>query len=143
MNIEEIIEGLSFIPGTEKDETHILINHGPYKDIMFKYGRVWFPDGDEPILSFDYDVVSELKPIPLEPFLEFIGTVLTNLLRHAVDNQTAIYAGGVTVEQGVIEEVEPEQLFQPPVMDSKILTPWSFKLPEPEPGTKMSRNLLG
>ena len=38
--------------------------------------------------------------------------------------------------------MNPESVFTPPPMESKILTPWNYKLPEPAPGTKMSRNLL-
>ena len=145
VTVEQIIEGLSFIPGTNPNDTHIVINHGPYKGIVFKFGRVWFPDENEPVMSFDYDVVSEQKPEPLEPFLNFIGIVLQNLLRKAVDEQTAIYTGGTEVKQGIVEETveETTSIFQPPVMNpNAILTPWSYKLPEPEPGTTMSRNLL-
>ena len=138
--MQEIVEGVSFIPVGES-EYHVLINHGPDKGVMFKFGRVWFKDEDEPVLSFDYDIVSEQKPIDADAFRNVMGAVLQSSLLKAIGEGTATYTGGVDVAEGTVEEPKPT-IFDKPVVDSKILTPWDYKLPTPEPGTKMSRNLL-
>ena len=145
--MEKIIETLVFTPAPDNNtETHITITEGDFAGTTFKFGRVWFPDENEPILSFDYDVINATLNVGSKKteFLNLIGAILQNVLLCAVEEQTAIYTGGAAVEEGVVEEIieSSPSLFEPPPVDSKILTPWSYKLPEPEPGTKMSRNLL-
>lgn len=137
--VAEIVQSLTYSPGINPMETNITVNTGPEKGVVFKFGRVWFPDPDKPIMSFDYDIVSEQKPNDLTAFRQFMGVVLQNQLLRSLEDSTTVYSGGVNVEEG---HVNPETVFSPPPIESKILTPWSYKLPQPEPGTKMSRNLM-
>lgn len=146
MSIEKVIETLVFTPSPDNDtDTFITITEGDFAGTVYKYGRVWFEDPDQPVMSFDYDIITATLNVGKnkDEFLNLIGVILQNILRKAVDDQTAIYTGGTEVAEGTVEEViETPTLFEPPPVDSKILTPWSYKLPEPEPGTRMSRNLL-
>lgn len=125
----------------DTDKTKMTITVGPDSGVEFVFGKIWFPDENEPILSFDYDIVSEQKPVDLDAFRNIMGAVLQAAILKAVGEGSAVYAGGVDVAEGKIEPPEPTIFDKPPV-ESKILTPWNYKLPEPEPGTKMSRNLL-
>lgn len=144
--MQNIIETLVFTPAPDNEaDTHITITEGDFAGTVFKYGRVWFPDEAEPVMSFDYDIITASLSVgeKKDEFLNLIGTILQNILLKAVEEQTAVYTGGAKVEEGTVEEIiESPSLFEAPPIDSKILTPWSYKLPEPEPGTKMSRNLL-
>jgi hypothetical protein len=136
-----VVDSVSFLPSEDPAVTHVLVNEGPDKGVMFKFGRVWFPDETQPILSFDFDIVSEQKPVDPDAFRNFMGEVLQNILLRAIGEQNVVYAGGVDVAEGKLIEPEPTVFDKPPV-DSKILTPWNYKLPTPEAGTSMSKNLF-
>lgn len=82
--------------------TIIKITEGEFEGIEFYFGRCWFPDENQPVLSFDYDIVSEKKPDNKELFEQEIGKILHALLVKAVEEQTTIYTGGT--DETVVEE---------------------------------------
>lgn len=131
MSTQKIIDTLTFANGG-MGETFTTINEGDFNGITFKFGKVWFPGEDQPILSFEYDVISMQKPIDTVKFETLIGEILYIMLRKALTDQEVVYSGGT--DESVKSDVPKEE--------SKILTPWDYKVPEPEPGTVMSKNLF-
>jgi hypothetical protein len=150
MNLQEIISGLTMQDHGEHD-TAITINHGDFKGVTFKFGRTWFPDPEQPILSFEYDLISEAIPSDkAQPeFRLLLGNILSNMLIKAIETEGVVYTGGREVQE-VIEGDGGEYLDVKPIpriisdtaSKSKILLPEDYKVPEPEYGTRMSRNLL-
>lgn len=151
MSYQKIIETLVFAPSPDNpNDTHITITEGDFKDTVFKFGRTWFPNENEPILSFEYDWVGGPQPEKTnKAFQTLLGNILQHLLIKAVESQGITYTGGrdeVEVIEGDGSDYEP--IFTPPPIiqatksPSKIMLPEDYKVPSPEPGTMMSRNLL-
>jgi len=154
MKFQDVIEGLT-LANHGDNETAITINHGDFKGVVFKFGRVWFPDPEQPILSFEYDLISTDKKIVSltkdnPDFRLLLGNILQQMLVKAMGDGTAVYSGGV---EEVIEgdggeymstHVVPERpsIFTAIQESNKIMLPEDYKVPEPEYGTSMSRNLL-
>ena len=67
-----MIEGLDYCyiyPKEDAASVHIKFLEGPYKDTIYKYGKVKFEEKDEQIhLHFAYDVIQStvMKPKKLE-----------------------------------------------------------------------------
>jgi hypothetical protein len=60
------------------------------------YGKVNFPDEDEPILNFVYEVTSELKPDNVPDFEKDIGDFLVATITKMVENKEQfLFTGGV------------------------------------------------
>ena len=131
MSTQNIIDTLTFANGG-MGETFITITEGDFAGVGFKFGRVWFPDEDQPVLSFDYDVVSVEKPVDKVGFETLISEILHIILRKAVAEQEVVYSGGTD------EFVKADT----PKEESKIMTPWDYKVPAPEVGTTMSNNIF-
>lgn len=85
---------LKYTPG-ENGETHITILHGPFAKTVYKYGKVWFPDESEPVLSYDYDLISTPLKFDKKAFEQFAGEVIVEILRSQINDQSVIYKGGV------------------------------------------------
>ena len=94
MSLESILNTLTIKPGDE-DAYHITINEGAFRGTTYKYGRIWFPDDNEPIMSFDYDVISDPKPVFKEQFEQLIGEILHEMLKKSIEERTTVYTGGV------------------------------------------------
>lgn len=146
--MKEIIDTLVFANhGT--NETAITITQGDFTGVTFKFGRTWFPDEDQPILSFEYDLISEAGPTDesLPEFRLLLGNILQNMLIKAIESQGVVYTGGTGVQEvvegdgGEYQEVEVPKVIT--ASKSKIMLREDFKVPEPDAGTRMSRNLLG
>jgi hypothetical protein len=73
----------------------IMITEGAFKGIEFCFGRTWFEDENVPVLSFEYDVVSEAKPAMVEVFQQEIGVVLHAMLKKAITEESVVYSGGI------------------------------------------------
>lgn len=102
MTTESIIQSLTFSAG-EEGEHHITINEGAFIGTTYKYGRVWFPDEDEPILSFDYDVISEPKPVFKEQFETLVGEILVAMIKKSLEEHSTVFAGGTDEVQQTTE----------------------------------------
>jgi hypothetical protein len=91
-----MIEGLDYCfiyPKNDDTTVHIKLIEGPYKDTIFKYGKVKFkeePDGMH--LLFAYDVLESKveKPKRLEKdtdFKNYIGDLLVNIMSSNVEQE--------------------------------------------------------
>ena len=75
----------------------IKLTDEPYAGIIFSYGKVEFPDPEEPILSFDY----ELHHVPdglfydEEEFKQYLGDFLVELIMWGLNQNSIVYTGGV------------------------------------------------
>ena len=95
-----MIEGLDYCfiyPKDDKTSVHIKLLEGPYKDTIFKYGKVKFKEENEQVyLLFAYDVLESKvdKPRKLEKDIDFknyLGDLLVEIM-------------GSNIEQEVIDE---------------------------------------
>ena len=97
----KMIEGIDYCFIYPKDDgtaVHIKLLEGPYKDTLFKYGKVKFKEENEQVyLLFAYDVLESTvdKPSKLEKddkFKNYLGDLLVEIM-------------GSNIEQEVIDEV--------------------------------------
>ena len=97
-----MIEGIDYCfiyPKNDGTSVHIRFLDGPYKDTVFKYGKVKFEEkGDQVYLLFAYDVLESPvdKPKKLEKdekFKNYLGDLLVEIM-------------GSNIEQEIIEESE-------------------------------------
>lgn len=86
-------ENLKFTDGGD-DSTHMTVMSGPFEGTTFKYGRVWFPNEEEPVLSFDYDLISTPLKFDKAAFEQYAGEVIIEILQSQIDNQEVVYSGG-------------------------------------------------
>ena len=95
-----MLEGFDYCYMYPKDDAqavHIRLLVGPYKDTIFKYGKVKFEEkNDQVYLLFAYDVIESVveKPRKLEKdeaFKNYIGDLLVEIM-------------GNNIEQEVIDE---------------------------------------
>ena len=84
-----MLEGTDYCfiyPKEDEQTVHIKFLQGPYKDTVYKYGKVKFKEENEQVyLLFAYDVLesSVAKPKKLEKDLDFknyIGDLLVDLM---------------------------------------------------------------
>lgn len=75
----------------------IQLTDDPYSGIIFSYGKVEFPDPDEPILSFEYDLhhVPDGLIYEVDVFEHYIGDFLVELILFGLKHNSVVYAGGV------------------------------------------------
>jgi hypothetical protein len=76
-----------------KDKIVIKINSGPFAGISYVLGEVTFPDEDEPILQFHYDIV-EGEPDDVQAFEKFVGDALVEMLKKSLEEQMTVFKGG-------------------------------------------------
>ena len=91
-----MIEGIDYCYIYPKDDTtsvHIKFLQGPYKDTIYKYGKVKFEEkNDQVYLLFAYDVLESTvdKPKVLEKdenFKNYIGDLLVEIMSGNIDQE--------------------------------------------------------
>ena len=101
-----MIEGLDYCfiyPKDDDTAVHIRLLEGPYKDTIFKYGKVKFEEKNDQIyLLFAYDVLESPidKPKKMEKnetFKNYLGDLLVEIM-------------GSNIEQEVIDETGTDNL---------------------------------
>jgi hypothetical protein len=104
-----MIEGLDYCyiyPKDDVQSVHIRLLEGPYKDTIFKYGKVKFEEkNDQMYLLFGYDVLESTvgKPKKLEKdadFKNYLGDLLVEIM-------------GSNIEQEVIDETRADDIKEP------------------------------
>jgi hypothetical protein len=66
-----------------------------FNDVVFNFGAVEFPDENEPILRFDYNIIEgDVKANKKKEFEQTIGDILVELIEQALKKQELIYRGG-------------------------------------------------
>lgn len=82
--------------GMYPDRIDITIKTGPFAGVVYNIGEVSFPDEDEPIISFAYDVVSgEVLESQKSEFEKFIGDSLLEMIKEALEDKTLVFKGGI------------------------------------------------
>lgn len=76
-----------------KDKIVIKINSGPFAGISYVLGEVSFPDENEPILQFQYDIV-EGEPDDVGAFEKFVGDALVEMLKKSLEERSTVFKGG-------------------------------------------------
>jgi len=104
-----MIEGIDYCFIYPKDDgtaVHIKLLDGPYKDTIFKYGKVKFEEKDGLMyLLFAYDVIESpvMKPKKMEKdpdFKQYAGDLLVELM-------------GTNIEQEIIDETRTDDTKEP------------------------------
>lgn len=101
-------EGIDYCfiyPKDDAQTVHIRLLDGPYKDTVFKYGKVKFEEKDEQMhLLFAFDVLeSTIKAKKLqkdETFKNYIGDLLVQLMSN-------------NMEQEIIDETGTDDIKEP------------------------------
>ena len=66
-----------------------------FNNVVFNFGAVEFPDENEPILRFDYNIIEgDVKVNKQKDFENTIGDILVELIEQALKNKDLIYKGG-------------------------------------------------
>jgi hypothetical protein len=103
-----MIEGIDYCFIYPKDDTsgvHIRFLEGPYKDTIFKYGKVRFEEKNEQMyLLFAYDVIESTvdKPKKLEKdqkFKNYIGDLLVELMSNNIEQEIVDETGTSDTEE--------------------------------------------
>lgn len=106
-----MIEGIDYCyiyPKEDGQAVHIKLLEGPYKDTIYKYGKVKFEpvkESDQMYLLFGYDVLESTvdKPRKLEKdesFKNYIGDLLVEIMSS-------------NIEQEVIDETGTDDIKEP------------------------------
>ena len=103
-----MIEGLDYCyiyPKDDAQSVHIRLLDGPYKDTVFKYGKVKFEEKNEQVyLLFAYDVIESTvdKPKKLEKndeFKNYIGDLLVELMSNNIEQEIVDETGTSDTEE--------------------------------------------
>ena len=95
-------EGIDYCfiyPKDDKTSVHIRFLDGPYKDTIFKYGKVKFKEeNDQVYLLFAYDVLESTvkKPVKLEKdgdFKNYIGDLLVEIMSSNMEQEVVDETG--------------------------------------------------
>jgi len=91
-----MIEGIDYCfiyPKDDASAVHIKLMEGPYKDTLFKYGKVKFEEKEDQVyLLFGYDVLESIvdKRRKLEKdinFKNYLGDFLVELMSANIDQE--------------------------------------------------------
>jgi hypothetical protein len=88
-----MIEGHDYCfiyPKDDSQSVHIRLLDGPYKDTIFKYGKVKFDEQDDLVyLQFGYDVLeSNIKKLEKdEAFKNHIGDLLVEIMSSNIEQE--------------------------------------------------------
>ncbi len=103
-----MIEGLDYCfiyPKDDESAVHIRFLDGPYRDTVFKYGKVKFDEkNDQVYLLFAYDVLESTvdKPRKLEKddkFKNYIGDLLVEIMSGNMEQDIIDEAGTSDTEE--------------------------------------------
>jgi hypothetical protein len=81
---------------TEEGFYKVKILSGNFNGCVFNFGKVEFPNEDEPILSFEYNHLEGENggEDSKKEYETTIGNILVELLRLALENRELIFTGG-------------------------------------------------
>lgn len=81
---------------TEDGFYKVKILSGKFDGCVFNFGKVEFPNEDEPILSFEYNHLEGDNggEDSKKEYETTIGNILVELLRKALENRELIFTGG-------------------------------------------------
>jgi len=105
---QKMVEGVDYCfiyPKDDAQAVHIRFLDGPYKDTVFKYGKVKFEEKNELMyLLFAYDVIESTvsKPKKLEKddkFKNYIGDLLVEIMSSNIEQEIVDEAGIIDTEE--------------------------------------------
>lgn len=103
-----MIEGLDYCfiyPKDDKSSVHIRLLEGPYKDTVFKYGKVKFEEKDDQVyLLFAYDVLESTvdKPKKMEKdtnFKNYLGDLLVEIMSSEIEQEVVDETGTNNIKE--------------------------------------------
>jgi hypothetical protein len=81
---------------TEEGFYKVKIQSGEFTGIIFNFGKVEFPDENEPILKFEYNLLEgAVEDSRKQIFEKTMGDMLVDLLRKAMEQKEISFKGGV------------------------------------------------
>lgn len=100
---------------TAEGVVELTIKEGDFDGVTYSYGKVWFPDSDSPILSFNYDLKTEVKwtPMQCKTFEKLIGDLLQELLTAAMKEEALIFKGGTDENRrtNIVQPADERSIF--------------------------------
>ena len=102
-----MIEGVDYCfiyPKEDEETVHIRLMEGPYKDTIYKYGRVGFEEKNEQVyLQFKFDVIeSSIQKKKLEKdndFRNYIGDLLVEIMSSNIEQEIIDETGTIDSEE--------------------------------------------
>jgi hypothetical protein len=103
-----MVEGIDYCfiyPKNDGQAVHIKLLEGPYKDTLFKYGKVKFKEeNDQVYLLFAYDVLESTvdKPKKMEKdanFKNYLGDLLVELMSSNIEQEVIDETGTDNTEE--------------------------------------------
>lgn len=76
----------------------ITILEGEFKDVVFSFGKVWFPEDDSGVLSFEYNTKMETadwSPEKTTKFQQACGQLLEAIIMDQIEKEDLVFKGGV------------------------------------------------
>jgi hypothetical protein len=107
-----MIEGIDYCFIYPKDDTsavNIKFLDGPYKDTIYKYGKVKIKEeNDQVYLLFAYDVLESpvMKPAKLEKddtFKNYIGDLLVEIMSSNIEQEVIDEAGNNNIKESDLQ----------------------------------------
>jgi hypothetical protein len=107
-----MIEGIDYCfiyPKNDETAVHIKFLEGPYKNTVFKYGKVKFKEENDQIyLLFAYDVIESPveKPKKLEKdtdFKNYIGNLLVEIMGSNIEQEIVDEAGTDNIKESDLQ----------------------------------------
>lgn len=107
-----MIEGIDYCfiyPKNDETAVHIKFLEGPYKNTVFKYGKVKFKEEDQQVyLLFAYDVIESPveKPKKLEKdtdFKNYIGNLLVEIMGSNIEQEIVDEAGTNDIKESDLQ----------------------------------------
>ena len=107
-----MIEGIDYCfiyPKDDGNSVHIKLLEGPYKDTIFKYGKVKFEEKNEQMyLLFAYDVLESTvsKPKKLEKddkFKNYIGDLLVEIMSSNIEQEVFDETGTIDSQESGLQ----------------------------------------
>ena len=102
-----MVEGVDYCfiyPKEDEETVHIRLMEGPYKDTIYKYGRVGFEEKNEQVyLQFKFDVIeSSIQKKKLEKdndFRNYIGDLLVEIMSSNIEQEIIDETGTIDSEE--------------------------------------------
>ena len=110
--MKNLVEGIDYCyiyPKDDAQAVHIKFLEGPYKDTIFKYGKVKFDEKNGQVyLLFAYDVIESTvdKPKKLEKDIDFknyIGDLLVEIMSNNIEQEVYDEVGTSDIKESDLQ----------------------------------------
>jgi hypothetical protein len=74
----------------------VKLSSGQFTGVVFNFGKVSFPNEEEAVISFEYDVLEGSVAEADKPLFEkTIGDILIKIIADSIKNKELVFKGGV------------------------------------------------